>query len=101
RASGVLFGLNNEPQIESEPWWRIQGQLIKSLRAIYPDNTFVVTAGPDGAPWNLADMKPYADDNIIYDFHFYQPMQFTHHAADWLDTYKPKQKSIRIYYPSN
>jgi len=97
--SRVLLGLYNEPQIEAEPWWRIQGQLVKNLRTVFPDNPMVVTAGPDGGPWNLERMQAYDDKNIIYDFHFYQPMQFTHHGADWLSSYKPGDKSVRITYP--
>jgi hypothetical protein len=97
----VLLGLYNEPQIDADAWWAIQSQMVRDLRAIFPLHTFVATAGPDGGPWNLERMTPYDDKNILYDFHFYQPMIFTHHGADWLPSYKPEDKTTPIFYPAN
>jgi hypothetical protein len=96
-----LLGFYNEPHIGADSWWKIQGQLVQALRAVYPDNPFVVTAGPDGGPWDLERMQPYGDANVIYDFHFYQPMQFTHHGADWLQSYQPGDKNTPIAYPAD
>jgi endoglucanase len=97
----VLVGIYNEPQIESRTWWRTQGEVVKKLRKIYPDLTYVVTGGPDGGLWHLTEAAPYEDANLIYDFHFYEPMVLTHHGADWLSNYRPSQKHDHIVYPSS
>ena len=98
-ASRVLIGLYNEPQdMKPAQWWRAQGVLIKKLRAVFSRNTFVATAYK-GEPWELIRQKPYADKNIIYDFHFYEPMILTHHGASWLPAGSPFRKTDRITYP--
>jgi endoglucanase len=97
--SRILLGLYNEPGIDDDAWWKIQGKLVHRLRKIYPRNTFVVTAGPDGGPWNLAGHRPYNDKNLIYDFHYYQPLLLTHYGADWIPNYDQRKKRTYIPYP--
>ena len=80
-------------------WWGIQGHIVEDLRAVFPENTFVVTAGAKGEPWNLAKSKPYDDKNVIYDFHYYQPMFFTHHGASWFPADDPIRDVTPITYP--
>jgi hypothetical protein len=100
-ADRVLLGLYNEPEIKAARWWKIQGELVKNLRAIFPDNTFVAMAAQDAGPWKLVYGKPYADRNIIYDFHFYEPMILTHHGASWFPSDDPVRKIDHISYPSD
>lgn len=38
------------------------------------------------------------DDNIIFTFHFYEPLLFTHQKAPWVATMDPNQT---IYYPES
>jgi len=95
----VFLGLYNEPQIENKIWWGIQGKVLKKLRAVFPQNTFVVSAGPHGEPWNLAQMKPYDDKNVIYEFHYYEPVFFTHHGANWFPADDPIRKTAPVAYP--
>jgi hypothetical protein len=95
----ILLGLYNEPQIDSENWWRIQGQLMQDLRPVFPKNPFVATAGPHGDLWNLVRMKPYDDKNVVYDFHYYEPIFFTHHGAVWFPADDPVRKSDPVGYP--
>ncbi len=33
--------------------------------------------------WDLLAMEPLADGNVIYNFHFYEPHEFTHQGATW------------------
>jgi endoglucanase len=95
----VLLGIYNEPNIENDPWWIIQRHIVADLRPLFPENTFVVTAGAKGEPWNLANSKAYADKNVIYDFHFYQPMYLTHHGANWFPHDDPIRDVTPITYP--
>lgn len=92
----VLLGLYNEPPVETFIWWPRQGRLIERLRKIFPDNTFVVATGPHSGWWELVLMKPYKDKNLLYDFHFYDPMIITHHGAEWLPDWRDRTP---VVYP--
>jgi endoglucanase len=75
----------NEPVFVDDPslWPPIQDQLITAIRAAAPNFTIIAT----GALWSgldtLIELTPLADDNIVYEFHFYEPFTFTHQGATW------------------
>lgn len=80
----VLFELRNEPHDITAPAWRSQAtRLIQAVRAIAPNHTLIVGFHD----WNGRDAmtrsEPFADPNIIYTFHFYDPFIFTHQGATW------------------
>ncbi len=57
--------------------------VIDTIRTV--DRVHTIVVGP--ADWNtyrsLNKMPEYADDNLIYTFHFYEPFLFTHQGAGW------------------
>jgi hypothetical protein len=82
----VFLEVMNEPVFESDPsqWAPIQDQLTQTIRAGAPLHTILATgpqwSGVDG----LSYIKPSGtDNNIVYVFHFYEHMTFTHQGADW------------------
>ncbi len=80
----VYFEVMNEPSPEKpEDWLPLQATFVKAIRAGAAEHTIIV-GGPD---WNgisgLLLMKPLDDDNIVYNFHFYEPFIFTHQGATW------------------
>lgn len=82
----VYFEVLNEPHGISDVMWNsIQQEVVKAIRAVNTKHTIIV--GPAG--WNsynnLNAMPIYADDNLIYTFHFYDPFLFTHQGASWSD----------------
>ena len=82
----VYFEVMNEPSPDNmELWLPLQAKFVEAIRAGAPDHTIIV-GGPD---WNgingLLLMKPLADANIVYNFHFYEPFIFTHQGATWTD----------------
>lgn len=95
----LLIQFLNEPKLETNIWWGIQEKVIESLRPVYPHNTFVATASPDSGWWQLEGLKPYKDSNVVYDFHFYEPMTFTHHQLPWDADYDPKRAALPVPYP--
>lgn len=98
-ANRVALQLLNEPDPKlSLYWWNVQGKLVAALRTIYPHQLIIVSSIENG-PWNYVSVAPYADKNLLYDFHFYQPMFFTHHAAEWVNTYTPAEKNENVPYP--
>ena len=84
RSDLLMFEILNEPHgIADNIWNAIQQQVIDSIRAI--DSLHTIVVGP--ANWNsynnLQQMPAYADSNLIYTFHFYDPFVFTHQGASW------------------
>jgi len=96
----VAFELLNEVNDKelSPKWNKIAQKTIEVIRKDSPDVKIVL-----GSYWNnsidaLADLdKPY-DDNIIYNFHCYDPFMFTHQGAYWVDE---MPQDFRIGYPGN
>jgi len=84
RSNLVYYEILNEPHgINDVVWNAIQKNVIDSIRTI--DNFHTIIIGPAG--WNgfsnLNQMPIYADTNLIYTFHFYDPFIFTHQGASW------------------
>ncbi len=81
----VFFELQNEPHdIKAADWRQQADELVRVVRAVAPEHTLVVGA----EDWNgvdaLARFQPLADPNLIYTFHSYDPMAFTHQGAEWV-----------------
>jgi endoglucanase len=85
RSDYVLYEVLNEPHgISTSDWGNIQGQVINAIRTYDIKHTIVV----GGSGWNsyneLQFLPVYPDTNLIYTFHFYDPMVFTHQGATWV-----------------
>lgn len=81
---GLYYEVLNEPHgIPDSRWGQIQGEVVEAIRA--HDQHHAIIVGP--ADWNsfrqLRFMPEYADKNLIYTFHFYEPFLFTHQGATW------------------
>ncbi len=80
----VFFELRNEPHHMTSEVWRWQAeQIIKYVREIAPNHTLVVGFEEWNGRKAMIDSKPFADPNIIYTFHYYDPFLFTHQGATW------------------
>lgn len=80
----VFFELRNEPHNMSAEAWRWQAeQLIKYVREIAPKHTLIVGFEEWNGRQTMINSKPFADSNIIYTFHYYDPFLFTHQGATW------------------
>ena len=74
-----VFELLNEPPItDAEPWNELAGRTIKRIHAINPARRIMVGSVCWNNPCFLPQLKTYDDDRIVYCFHVYQPMEFTH-----------------------
>lgn len=83
----LAFELLNEVTDKSycDTWNRVSNECIKRIRVIAPDVKILI-----GGYWNnsieaLKDLLPPYDENIIYNFHCYEPLIFTHQGAYWID----------------
>ena len=80
----TFFEVMNEPEDpDANQWIGIQAQIVAAIRSVAPQNTIIVS----GARWSdidqLLQLQPIADPNLIYNFHFYTPHNFTHQGATW------------------
>jgi endoglucanase len=84
----VFFEIMNEPE-EHDPyrWAGIQARTAAAIREAAPRNTIIAT-GPNWSDIvDLLTQHPLPDGNVIYNFHFYDPHEFTHQGAGWGQTW--------------
>lgn len=94
----VAFELLNEvvEKENAESWNRLIKMTVAEIRKIAPIAPIIY----GGIQWNsvktlkLLDIPQ--DDNIIFTFHFYEPLLFTHQKAPWVVNMDQNQT---IYYP--
>lgn len=96
----VFLEVINEPMVEDGyRWYGIQSKLIAAMRAGAPQHTIIAAGHRWSGLGEMLALEPYADPNIIYNFHFYEPFAFTHQGATWAGPHLPYYKNIP--YPSS
>ncbi len=93
----VAFELLNEVTDQAciDIWNRIAGECIARIRAIAPRALILL-----GSYWNnsaeaVRDLAAPPDDRVIYNFHCYSPIEFTHQGAYWVDRL---DQSVRVSF---
>jgi endoglucanase len=80
----VFFEILNEPSMDDLYRWEgIQDRAVAMIRRVAPRHTIIATAAAWGHQDGLLAMEPVRDENVIYTFHDYDPMWFTHQGATW------------------
>ena len=80
----IFFEVMNEPTMaDLYRWQGIQARAVARIRAVAPQHTVIATASMYSGIDNLLAMEPVRDENVIYTFHDYNPMWFTHQGATW------------------
>ena len=95
----VFLETMNEPagKMSLERWTWVQSGLIRAMRAGAPQHTIIVTSNRWSGVDELAAFSPVEDDNVVYNFHFYEPMAETHQGASWAG---PAEKALSgVVYP--
>lgn len=84
RSNYVYYEVLNEPHgISTAVWSQIQLKVINAIRAVDTKHTIIVGPSSYNSYNDLKLMPAYADTNLIYTFHFYDPFMFTHQGASW------------------
>ncbi len=96
----VYFELLNEPTMTDDARWAsIQARAVALIRPLVPHHTLIATGAQWGGISGLLAAQPVHDDNILYSFHDYDPMVFTHQGASWAG---PGLVNLRnVPYPSS
>jgi aryl-phospho-beta-D-glucosidase BglC (GH1 family) len=80
----IFFEIMNEPGVpDPNRWASIQARAAAAIREVAPHNTIIATGPNYSDIVDLLTQHPLPDSNIIYNFHFYDPHQFTHQGAGW------------------
>lgn len=80
----------------ADAWNKVLRKYISRIRAITPDAYLVIGGVCYNSVGTVHLLDIPVDDHIVYNFHCYEPMVFTHQGAHWVD-YMPLD--FRIGYP--
>ena len=77
------FDLVNEPDDSTLgedclDWNALADKTARAIRGIDPDRVLIIEPDQWGSPQGFATFQPLDLPRIVYSFHFYQPMHFTH-----------------------
>jgi hypothetical protein len=75
--------LLNEPVFPdaADQWAALQNRLLHAVRSVLPDDTVVLAGNDWSSVGGLLALRPVADGNVVYSFHFYEPAELTALAA--------------------
>ncbi len=80
----VFFEIMNEPEVNDPYRWAgIQARAAAAIRESAPRNTIIATGPNYSSIADLLTQPLLSDGNVIYNFHFYEPHEFTHQGAGW------------------
>lgn len=84
------YELMNESVVSGPRYWNLMEKTVQSIRAVDRNHIIAVQAP---ANWVVQKLN---DDNILYVFHVYEPLYFTHQNVCWTSQYNSESK---ITYP--
>lgn len=100
KSENVAYELLNEivsPEVVDD-WNKIIIRTVKEIRTVAPDSWIVF----GGVMYNSVSAVPalpdFADRKVVYTFHCYEPMMFTHQGAHWVEN---MPVDLRISYPAS
>jgi len=96
----TFFEVLNEPCIDDDARWNlIQGRAMQAIRRSAPDHTIIASGNDCSQIPELLKLDPPTDRNVIYNFHLYDPIAFTHQGAGWSPPWAMSTKGLT--YPAN
>lgn len=94
----VAFEPLNEvvPEDVVDAWNDLLGRYIALVRSIAPKAYIVVGGVCYNSVKSVPQLNVPLDDHIVYNFHCYEPLMFTHQGAHWIEV---MPRDFRIGYP--
>lgn len=80
----------------AEIWNELAERAMKVVRANAPDAWILIGGTRNNSIVSLRELKAPYDDKIVFNFHCYEPLIFTHQAAYWVKGMSP---DFRVGYP--
>ena len=90
----VAFELLNEVTAKEfiDIWNKVSAECIKRIRKYAPDTLILVGSYYNNSACAVKDLAPRYDTKVIYNFHCYDPLKFTHQGAYWTDAINPDER---------
>ena len=80
-----------------EKWNEIALRAIKAIREIAPDSYILVGGVNYNSVTRVPEILMPVDDRIVYNFHCYEPLVFTHQKAYWMSG---MTEDFEMFYPA-
>ncbi len=95
----VAFELLNEVTDRSfiGEWNRISRCCIEKIRVFAPKTLILVGSYHNNSAPAVKDLDAPFDENVVYNFHCYDPLKFTHQGATWTELIDPE---VRVGFDS-
>lgn len=96
----IAFELLNEivePEV-AEPWNKIALKAISKIHAIAPDSWVIFGGTMYNNVLSVPELADTDDKKVVYTFHSYEPLIFTHQGAYWVEN---MPSDFRIKYPES
>lgn len=86
-APRIAFELLNEVVEEKDnaPWMKIAERAVSVIRPYAPDVKILIGGYHHNSVLTVKDIADPFDENIVYNFHCYEPLLFTHQNAYWME----------------
>ncbi|MBQ7925468.1 MAG: cellulase family glycosylhydrolase [Lachnospiraceae bacterium] len=90
----IAFELLNEVTEETfiDAWNRISHECIRRIRAFAPDTVILVGSYYNNSATTVSALAAPYDDKIVFNFHCYEPLKFTHQGATWTPAINPDER---------
>jgi endoglucanase len=86
QSRNVALEIVNEPPVAPARWQPMLEAAYKAVRERAPRLTLVLDGGDEGGIDGLLTLGAFAKDPAaLLSFHYYDPYQFTHQGAPWVD----------------
>ena len=81
----VFLEVMNESMVHDFARWNaIQKRVLAAMREAAPRHTLIADATEWSEVYQLEAVEVVNDRNVVYNFHFYEPLKFTHQDAFWV-----------------
>ncbi len=92
--------LNEVTSMEfAETWNKIAARAIKAIREQDKEIRIVIGGIFNSSIYGLKLLDPPADEKIVFTFHCYSPLVFTHQGAHWVNRMPKDPKEWALSYP--
>jgi endoglucanase len=83
----LVFEILNEPNTDLTPevWNVLLRDALTVIRRSNPDRWVVIGTAEWGGIGAMDRLELPDDERVIFTFHYYEPFEFTHQGAEWVD----------------